>query len=75
MDPNATWREFCYWVNIGDPESAAQCADDLGEWLVDGGFLPRELEGLTRKGPALGRALLTTAKVLALAGKAVAASE
>ena len=46
MDPTACCQWMLDAISDGDYEEAAECAENLIEWLQKGGFRPRQLEGL-----------------------------
>jgi len=40
MDPNACWKRMTDAFDDGDVETAAEAAQDLQQWLRNGGFKP-----------------------------------
>jgi hypothetical protein len=44
MDPNATYDDFLYALKRGRIGTASDKAEELSDWLNNGGFVPDELK-------------------------------
>ena len=49
MDPTASYANIAERMECGDFEGARQAAEDLIEWVKQGGFLPDQLARMSRE--------------------------